>query len=236
MVNHMNYLDKTGLSQVWGKIDSLFSRKSDSGSMITPPSNSELEKYLNGEASSLTGNEPIVVNNLSTIAQYIKDSMIIYNLSVQNESVVIYNDGIYGSGTINTTINPSLSVVSSIGGILYDDGTKTFTVPKKTSLSINFSGTGYVSRNRQGDTRNCIIYISIPNLINQFVAVNFGTLHGSSNGGSKELHFSITKTVDIPSDSYTFKTNLRAYGVVSGSSLVTHTFKINNFKINISSV
>lgn len=233
----MNYLDKNGLSQVWGKIDSLFSRKSDSGSMITPPSNSELEKYLNGEASSLTGNEPIVVNNLSTIAQYIKDSMIIYNLSVQNESVVIHNDDMYGSGTINTTINPPLSVVSSIGGILYDDGTKTFTVPKKSSLSINFSGTGFVSRSRQGDIRNCIIYISIPNLINQFVAVNFGTVHVAYGGGSEELPFSITKTVNIPSDNYTFKTNLKAYGVVSGfSDLATHVFKVNNFKINISSL
>lgn len=232
----MNYLDKNGLSQVWGKIDSLFSRKSDSGSMITPPSNSELEKYLNGEASSLTGNEPIIVSNLSTIAQHIKDSMVIYSLSVQNESVVIYNDGVHGSGTINTTINPSLSVVSSVGGILYDDGTKTFTVPKKSSLSINFSGTGYVYRSRQGDTRNCIIYISIPNLINQFVAANLGTVHASASGGSEELPFSIAKTVNIPSDNYTFKTNLKAYGVVSGSSAVTHTFKVNNFKINISSV
>lgn len=233
----MNYLDKNGLSQVWGKIDSLFSRKSDSGSMITPPSNSELEKYLNGEASSLTGNEPIIVSNLSTIVQHIKDSMIIYSLSVQNESVEIYNDEMYGSGTINTTINPSLSVVSSVGGILYDDGTKTFTVPKKSSLSIIFSGTGYVSRSRQGKVSNCIIYISIPDLISQFVAVNFGTLSASSSGGSEELPFSITKTVNIPSDSYTFKTNLRAYGVVSGaSSLANHIFKVNNFKINISSV
>ena len=233
----MNYLDKNGLGQVWGKIDSLFSRKSDSGSMITPPSNSELEKYLNGEASSLTGNEPIVVSNLSTIAQYIKDSIVVYNLSVQNGSVEIYNDDMYGSRTINTTINPSLSVVSSSGGILYDDGTKTFTVPKKSSLSINFSGTGFVSRSRQGDIRNCIIYISIPNLINQFAAVNFGTFHATSSGGYEELPFSIVKTVDIPSDNYTFKTNLKAYGVVSGyGGLATHVFKVNNFKINISSV
>ena len=233
----MNYLDKNGLSQVWGKIDSLFSRKSDSGSMITPPSNSELEKYLNGEASSLTGNEPIVVNNLSTIVQYIKDSTIIYSLSVQNESVEIYNDGIYGGGTINTTINPSLSVVSSVGGILYDDGTKTFTVPKKSTLSINFSGTGYVYRDYQGDIDNCIIYISIPNVINQFVAANLGTLSPSYNGGSKELPFSITKTAIIPSDNYTFKTNLRAYGVADRySRIVNHIFRVDNFKINISSI
>lgn len=233
----MNHLDKNGLSQVWGKIDSLFSRKSDSGSIITPPSNSELEKYLNGEVSSLTGNEPIVVSNLSTIAQYIKDSIIVYNLSVQNESVEIYNDAMYGGGTINTTINPSLSVVSSIGGILYDDGTKTFTVPKKSSLSIKFSGTGYVYRDHQGSISSCAIYISIPNLINQFVAANLGTLSPSYNGGSKELPFSITKTVNIPSDNYTFKTNLRAYGVASNyNRLITHTFKVNNFKIDISSV
>ena len=230
----MNYLDKNGLGQVWGKIDSLFSRKSDSGSMITPPSNSELEKYLNGEASSLTGNEPIVVSNLSTIAQYIKDSTIIYSLSVQNESVEIYNDNVYDyNRTINTTINPSLSVVSSIGGILYDDGTKTFTVPKKSTLSMNFSGTGYAYRGFQGSTNNCIIYISIPNLINQFVAANFGAI----SNGSKELPFSITKTVNIPSDNYTFKTNLTAYGVTSNyGRLVEHIFKVNNFKINISSV
>lgn len=229
----MNYLDKNGLGQVWGKIDSLFSRKSDSGSIITPPSNSELEKYLNGEASSLTGNEPIIVSNLSTIAQYIKDSMIIYSLSVQNESVEIYNDDKYGYGTIDTTINPSLSVVSSVGGILYDDGTKTFTVPKKSTLSINFSGTGYVYRSHSGSLSNCAIYISIPNLISQFVAANFGTL----SKGSKELPFSITKTVTIPSDNYTFKTNLRAYGVASNmAQLITHKFIVNNFKINISSV
>lgn len=233
----LQYLDKEGLTSVWGKIDSLFSRKSESGSLLAPPSNSELQKYLNGDASSLTGNEPIIASNLSTVVQYVKDSTIIYSLSAENDSVEIYNDDHYGSTTIDKTINPSLSVNSAIGGILYDDGTQQFTVPKKSTLSVTFSGTGYVTRDFQGQITNCAIYISVPNLISQFTAANLGTLSPSISGGSKELAFSLTKSMTIPSDNYKFKVNLRAYGKTDNyARLITHTFGVNNFKINISSV
>lgn len=229
------HLDKEGLTSVWGKIDSLFSRKSESGSLLAPPSNSELQKYLNGDASSLTGNEPIIASNLSTIVQYVKDSTIIYSLSAENDSLEVYNDGQYGNYTVNKTINPSLNVGSAIGGILYDDGTKTFTVPKKSTLSITFSGSAYAwfEGNSYRPMTSSAMYISVPNLINEFVIANFGTVTNES----KTKTFSITKQMTIPNDTYVFKVNVRAYGKTSNYSGIQNIeMRIDNFKINISSM
>ena len=231
----LQHLDKEGLTLVWGKIDSLFSRKSESGSLLAPPSNSELQKYLNGDASSLTGNEPIIASNLSTIVQYVKDSTIIYSLSAENDSLEVYNDGYYGDYIVNKTINPSLNVGSAIGGILYDDGTKTFTVPKKSTLSITFSGSAYAwfAGSSYNPLTSSAMYISVPNLINEFVIANFGTVTKKS----KTITFSITKQMTIPNDTYVFKVNIRAYGKAPNFGGIQNTeMRIDNFKINISSM
>lgn len=229
----LQHLDKEGLTSVWGKIDSLFSRKSESGSLLAPPSNSELQKYLNGDASSLTGNEPIIASNLSTIVQYVKDSTIIYSLSAENDSLEVYNGNYSGGYTVSTIINPSLNVGSAIGGILYDNESRTFTVPKKSTLIITFSGSAYAWFSRSGPLTSSAMYISVPNLINEFVIANFGTV---TNEG-KTIEFSTVKQMTIPNDNYTFKVNVRAYGKAPSSPYYQTTeMRINNFKINISSM
>lgn len=231
----LQHLDKEGLTSVWGKIDSLFSRKSESGSLLAPPSNSELQKYLNGDASSLTGNEPIIASNLSTIVQYVKDSTIIYSLSAENDSLEVYNGTYSGNYVVYTVINPSLNVGSATGGILYDNESKTFTVPKKSTLNITFSGSAYAwfSPGSDGPLTSSAMYISVPNLINEFVIANFGTV---TNEG-KTIPFSTMKQMTIPNDNYTFKVNVRAYGKAPNSSYYQTTeMRIDNFKINISSV
>ena len=231
----LQHLDKEGLTSVWGKIDSLFSRKSESGSLLAPPSNSELQKYLNGDASSLTGNEPIIASNLSTIVQYVKDSTIIYSLSAENDSLEVYNGNYVGDYVVYAVINPSLNVGSAIGGILYDNESKTFTVPKKSTLNITFSGSAYAwFDQRRNPLTSGAMYISVPNLINEFVIANFGTV---TNEG-KTIAFSTVKQMTIPNDNYTFKVDVRAYGEAPGSSSYYQTteMRIDNFKINISSM
>lgn len=89
----MKYLDEQGVSRLWDNISEKFQRKEDIIEPPSPPSNTDLQNYLSGGESPLTGNEPIVASNLNVNAFQGKNLGLVH--AVRESDINGYGTGNY---------------------------------------------------------------------------------------------------------------------------------------------
>ena len=209
-IEAMDYISKVGLSQIWNRIDTLFQRKGG-GSLLTPPTNEELEKYLNGELSSLTGTEPIVVNNLDTIVEHVKNEVAIIQYIGKGVTVSINTiaEDLQGSGDSSTLVVENPPTITIANGLQFESAIGGFLIPVDCTISYlvkTESPVSFYSNPRRGVTGIFQYILSAYNVktnttIKQIVEKSLTITH-STSGGSRSMSFNESGSFSVTAGTY----------------------------------
>lgn len=187
-------------------------------------SNAELKKYLNGQVSSVVGNEPITASNLNTIIDYIlngggtETSAVSASFSIP-EQVTPYSQSISSSTKLNIT-------QIETDGITFS--TNNFSPNKKCTLKITGSARMFVNLNQHPTKMLFRLYA--------YDGSNY-TLLGSVDGQPSftpfekpDITLSINSNIEVNSD--TTKIYLTAWTRTEGSGVANISVEsTSNFTI-----
>ena len=187
-------------------------------------SNAELKKYLNGQVSSVVGNEPITASNLNTIIDYIlngggtETSAVSASFSIP-EQITPYSQSISSSTKLNIT-------QIETDGITFS--TNNFSPNKKCTLKITGSARMFVNLNQHPTKMLFRLYA--------YDGSNY-TLLGSVDGQPSftpfekpDITLSINSNIEVNSD--TTKIYLTAWTRTEGSGVANISVEsTSNFTI-----